>query len=687
MRQINSDSFKTSSNISSKFRETFETWPSSSWNQSKASGDIITVDGNALGASYLVISVDPLSSGTESFVDTVQSFQMPIELAIGAHLSQNAWGQDASIEFIDRDFITPSVADIEIASITQATTTLTVDTVLPHNLAVGKRIGIRDCSNAVANYPSLVIATVNSPTQFTCTGGPNSTIPSQTITNPVGAKGFVYFRPALSNSRNGSSLHFESSTATLGFIYGRASAGDAIAFGSGSGNAINARQATTVGTTASVALVSSPFTYSWTPTNEYRLTMMADRLQWSDALIDSVAASTNRLLRTQVVPNPSKDYFLRLKVRTEPSTTKPSAQIVTVSKAGATTATVTTDVPHGLVTGDLVIGYGVRDTGTGFYPALTTPAAVTVLTPTTFTVVWGTAATNTSYGGFVCKVNAACPLPGAISQSIQSAVKTTLVDGQSQIVLVGSANWSGFFVGDYVNLLGVRDTATGASIGIDGAWKVANISTTSLTLVNIPGNSPTVADFSIINCGGGVIKRTDFRISYARIFDFDRERVEILPRPTGDIANAAPVAVQNTPAVTVSSGTITTVSAVTAAGTPTAPATPYFLNSTASTNGNLIVTGTSGLQAFYATNTGAAVAYVKLYNKATAPTVGTDIPEMVIPIPAAVGGVPGWVELTPGFNAYRFALGLGIAITGGVADSDTTAVAAGQVKVKLSRTV
>ena len=60
---------------------------------------------------------------------------------------------------------------------------------------------------------------------------------------------------------------------------------------------------------------------------------------------------------------------------------------------------------------------------------------------------------------------------------------------------------------------------------------------------------------------------------------------------------------------------------------------------------------------------------------------------MIITVPAAVAGVPGTIEVTPGFNGYRFALGLGIAITGAVADADTTAVAAGQVKVKLSRTV
>ncbi len=135
------------------------------------------------------------------------------------------------------------------------------------------------------------------------------------------------------------------------------------------------------------------------------------------------------------------------------------------------------------------------------------------------------------------------------------------------------------------------------------------------------------------------------------------------------------------------SGTQPVSGTVTATVTPPAPATPYILNSAASTNGALILTGTSGLQAFYATNTGAAAAYVKLYNKATAPTVGTDVPALILVVPAAVSGVPGICTLPIGFSGFRFALGLGIAITGAAADSDTTAVAAGQVKVMLSRTV
>ena len=134
------------------------------------------------------------------------------------------------------------------------------------------------------------------------------------------------------------------------------------------------------------------------------------------------------------------------------------------------------------------------------------------------------------------------------------------------------------------------------------------------------------------------------------------------------------------------SGTQPVSGTVTATVTPPAPATPYFLNSTATTNGALILTGTSSVHSLWATNEGTSPAYIKLYNKATAPTVGTDIPEMIIPVPSASGWVPWVANPNIWFIGFRFALGLGIAITRNAVYTDTTAIGAGEVKVKLSRT-
>lgn len=103
------------------------------------------------------------------------------------------------------------------------------------------------------------------------------------------------------------------------------------------------------------------------------------------------------------------------------------------------------------------------------------------------------------------------------------------------------------------------------------------------------------------------------------------------------------------------------------------------INSANSTNSTLVQRLATTLFAVNATNNGGAAAFVKLYDKATAPVVGIDVPVLVVPVPAA-----GVVSLNMGDLGSMFSLGLGIAITNLIADSDTTAVAANQVKVSLS---
>jgi hypothetical protein len=668
----------TTSNIDTKFLDAFESYtPGEKWTEVKASGDLVYVDGNAVAASYLVISKDPLTAGTETALTATSTFPFPVEVMIGLSMSQRTVGQEVSVEVVDTGPPLPDVSDLAISSITQVATTLTVDTVLAHGLSAGKSIGIYGCSNQLANYTSLVVNSVPSPTQFTAAAA------SQTITNPVGDKGFVYFRERLGRARNGFSQIFENTSTNQSSMYVRAESGDVYPSG-----IINSNHAVIVGSTASVQLINSAYQYAFAATNEFKFVAQAERVQWSDSVVDSATVQqTNRLLRTQVCPDASLTYKLRFRATNNKSLTVPSAQVVSVTKTVSTTGTFVTATAHGLVTGDLVIYYGSSDPAAANFPALVVATAVTVVDATTFTAVIGSGTVGVAYGGFVAKVqggNLGSALGyGAISAT--SATLSTLSDGTSQLVLTGSGSWAGLLqIGDLVNVVGLRSTASlgVTSLGVDGAWKVANVVTTALTLVLPYAGSMTVpANFGATPCGGGVIKRTDLRVSFVRIFDYARERVELLARPSGDVGASVPVVIQG------GTTAVTTVTTVTTAGTPTVPATPYFVNSAATTNGALILTGTSGLQAFYATNIGATAAFVKLYNKATAPTVGTDVPEMIIAVPAAVAGVPGAAEITPGFNGYRFALGLGIAITGAVADSDTTAVAANQVKVKLSRTV
>ena len=105
--------------------------------------------------------------------------------------------------------------------------------------------------------------------------------------------------------------------------------------------------------------------------------------------------------------------------------------------------------------------------------------------------------------------------------------------------------------------------------------------------------------------------------------------------------------------------------------------TMHKLLSAATTNATSVKTSAANLYACQFSNTGASAAYIKFYNKASAPTVGTDVPVKVICVPA--GQYADFDSAIP----PRFTTGLAYAITGAYADNDTTAVALGQVIVNI----
>ncbi len=103
----------------------------------------------------------------------------------------------------------------------------------------------------------------------------------------------------------------------------------------------------------------------------------------------------------------------------------------------------------------------------------------------------------------------------------------------------------------------------------------------------------------------------------------------------------------------------------------------YKQISTASTNGAAVKTAAGQLYNIQATNNGGSAAYLKLYNLAAAPTVGTSVPVNTWMIPAGGGLV---IELS---NGLALSTGIAISVQGGIADTDATNVAANQIAVNL----
>lgn len=110
--------------------------------------------------------------------------------------------------------------------------------------------------------------------------------------------------------------------------------------------------------------------------------------------------------------------------------------------------------------------------------------------------------------------------------------------------------------------------------------------------------------------------------------------------------------------VTVASGAVT-VTPVTA--------TAYSVVTTASTNGANIKNAAGTLYEVTVSNVTATPIFVKFYNKATAPTVGTDVP--ILTIPAAANSV---VAVPLGPVGKRFSTGIAIAATGVITAADAT---------------
>lgn len=171
-------------------------------------------------------------------------------------------------------------------------------------------------------------------------------------------------------------------------------------------------------------------------------------------------------------------------------------------------------------------------------------------------------------------------------------------------------------------ILGVRRDTAASSSGTDGDYSTLNLDSTGKLHVNV-GNTVTVGSHAVTNAGTFVVQ-------------------------TG---------------------------AATAGG-----ATPVSTVSAASTNATSLKASAGQVYSVTASNINAAIAYLKFYNKASAPTVGTDTPVYVFPIPGNAAGA----GVTHSFPCgLEFTTGIAWALTTGATVASTGAVAASEVIVSI----
>lgn len=108
--------------------------------------------------------------------------------------------------------------------------------------------------------------------------------------------------------------------------------------------------------------------------------------------------------------------------------------------------------------------------------------------------------------------------------------------------------------------------------------------------------------------------------------------------------------------------------------------TPYHYISLASLNPTSIKGSAGRVYSIVASNTNAAIRYLKLYDKASAPVVGTDTPVHTYLLP---GAAVGSTVVIPVSGGQSYLLGIAFAMTVGMADTDTVAVGAADIVVNV----
>lgn len=659
-------------------------------------GDFVTATSGVNGQYIVALSGSPLTTGESYVVNTTQAAQQPCSAEFAGSVVRTGISF-ATASLFANDSVTglpDSVPNpINIVNWYQSSATfgasntgtagtvmhMLLETALPavganNAVFVGDWINITGLADSRFNYANATITYI-SPDRKTIsvsfsdeTALPSLVNPATagTVNTPTLGTAKVNFYNNMSGARNGIGLRFSQTTAT--------SAAVTSIFG-GDDNQISGTllgdHRVTIATTAPTYVAGAAWgQYEIRAASRYMLEAGLNAALVMDKAEQTQTQWTPRdIPRTSVKPASTSRLYPRFRLYKPISMTRPVAKVVSAVHAAASTTTVVTlDVTPssvGLRVGSYVALRGVRDQ-TNFANSATGVAISAINDGAKqITIAWGAAAIATSYGGSVILQNGGRDQPGIITGAIQS-VQSRVADGGNWLDVVGSTTWAGVNPGDYINLHGLRNNTTGADLGLDGAWEVAHLSTTTLVvrpIFSISGSrvSPALGTQALTNCGGSVILRPTLRSHDLSVRSWTTQRVEIDGQGTMRADRAMPVVFASTP----------TVSANTTETALIAPSN-YALTTAASTNA-AVIKSTAGTAYFgHITNTSAAAIHVKLYNKATAPTVGTDVPLVIFSVPAN-----STLPLDFGRLGKRFGSGIGVATTANQVNTDTTAIAAG----------
>jgi hypothetical protein len=257
-----------------------------------------------------------------------------------------------------------------------------------------------------------------------------------------------------------------------------------------------------------------------------------------------------------------------------------------------------------------------------------------------------------------------------INQSLTTGTGTASGSSTSGTDLLASTDVSGFAEAS----VQFTNFATGAPV-IQPQVSNDNSTWVNTTVQNVQGITTTSANsigaagiFKVALLGSRYFRLRVATNGTGGTYDFT---YTLNPRTT--FPNTQSVVFAATPSVT------STLVAGSAAGASVGVYSNYLTISSAGTNATNIRTSQCVLYMCNVTNLTSSFKYLKLFNTASAITVGTSTPTLTIPIPPN-----STIPFDCGGVGIRFTNGLAFSITGGLATSDTTAVLAGDVVVNIA---
>lgn len=491
-------------NLRAKFKDTFyggslpdsTLWDVSWTNQGSG---FVVAGGDSAGAGYLNIALDPTKADSEYVLTTKSSFKLPIRFVTAVTQSQRQLGQELEVSLVGVDNTgavetIPTVANLAISGTVTATASVaTINFATKHGLKGGDRVVLYGNSDSRLNI---------GPVQVTPVTAFQITVPFSTGAATYTAGGYVKWVDPAGYAKNVTGLLFESSLITTASAVSRK-------------NGSSARLSTGVTVTSMQAsrTYGADYTDSFAAYGAAEIMLNSLETNIFTRNIDTFQPSyANVFKQNQTTPDASKSYKLRFRARNLANNTIPVAKIVSISKSGTTTATITLDrdVSTILNTASYISISGVRDI-TNF--PNTASVVVSSVSTNTITAVMSGAVTASSAGGAIVLSQGGTTMAGASGLSVQNISRTNNI-----LTITMNTAATNALPGEWWDLYGCDATSMGL---YDASYKVLRM-TGSIYEVESIG-----ADFTTINCGGYFFRRSTHRIHLAQELSYAAQQVEL----------------------------------------------------------------------------------------------------------------------------------------------------------------